>query len=311
MKKALFLVFTLLSTAVLADTSAVETLLYDGYNTVEEMNLSTEKTKTEYRNVRVPSTCYRTEYRQRCRTTPPQCRTVCDRNGNCRNRCAPARRVCNTVPVQVPYSCMRTERRAYQVHDYYVETNVRFQFNTADVSDIVREELTMRMTGETASLSANGSNNYFLVLDRQSRNESRSSGVKHINLLYKVNLVPARRAQEVLGNGIQNVKLRSGILTFNLGAGFNLRSFTQQIKIFQNRRFGTDPLLLDRKLSGQDMNVQGTASSSLVTIDLNALGVNIPTKLRVILDTKFDIDENKILNRGELKSSASANWVFR
>jgi hypothetical protein len=311
MKKALFLVLTLLSTAVFADTSAVERLLYDGYSTVEEMNLSTEKTRVEYRTVRVPATCYRTEYRQRCTTRPPQCRTVCDRNGNCRNRCAPAQRVCNRVPVQVAYRCMRNERRAFQVHDYFVETNVQFQFNTADVSDIVREEFTMRMVGERATLSAIGSKNYFLVLDRQSRNESRSAGYKYVNLVYKVNLVPAARAQEVLRNGIQNVKLRSGILTFNLGAGFNLRSFTQEIKIFQNRRFGTDYLVLDKRLSGTDMNVQGASNSSLVTIDLNSLGVNVPSKLRVILDTKFDIDERKILNRGQLKSSANANWIFR
>lgn len=311
MKKALFLVIALMSAGVFADTSAVEHLLYDGFNTEEELNLSTEKTRTEYRTVRVPATCYRTEYRQRCTNTPPRCRTVCDRNGNCRNRCVPGRRVCDSVPVRVPYRCMRNETRAYQVHDYYVETNVRFQFNTNDISDEIRERFTVRITGERAQLTANGSKNYFLVLDRQSRSESRATGVKYVNLVYKVNLVPAKRAQEVLGNGIQNVKLRRGVLTFNLGAGFNLRSFSQQIKIFQNRRLGTDPLILDKHLSSQDMNVQSASRSSLITIDLNGLGVNIPSKLRVILNTKFDIEESKILNKSELKSSATANWVFR
>ncbi len=311
MKKFLVLFLALLSTTSFADTSAIERLLYDGYNSIEEMNLTTEKTRTEIRTVRVPATCYRTEYRQRCTQRAPQCRTICDRNGRCRNQCRPGGRVCNTVPVSVPYRCMRNETRAYQVHDYYVETNVKFNFNTSEVSDIVREEFTMRMTGERPSLSVKGSKNYFLVLDRQSRNESRRAGVKYVNLTYKVNLIPANRANEVLKNGIQNVKLRNGILNFQLGAGFNLRSFTQQIRIFQNRRLGSDPLLLDKFLSNREKNVQGAANASQVSIDLNALGVNIPSKLRVILDTRFDIDENKILNKGEIPSSVSANWVFR
>ncbi|MDH5415238.1 MAG: hypothetical protein OEW87_13965, partial [Flavobacteriaceae bacterium] len=51
MKKAILLLMCLLGTSAYADTTAVEELLYDGMNTSEEINLSTEKTRTEYRNV--------------------------------------------------------------------------------------------------------------------------------------------------------------------------------------------------------------------------------------------------------------------
>ena len=236
---------------------------------------------------------------------------MCDRNGNCRNRCAPGRRVCRQVPVRVPYTCMRTERRAYQVHDYFVETNVRFNFDNTNIQDIVDEEFVVSVNGEQARLTATGSKNYFLVLDRSKRSESMGNGVKNVFVTYNVRLVPATLARTVLENGIQNVKLRNGILTYNLGEGFNLRSFNQQIRIFENRRLGTDPLLLDKNLSSRDMNIQSTARTSAVSIDLNNLGIRLPNKMRVILDTKFDIDESKVLNAGEIKTSASANWIFR
>jgi hypothetical protein len=206
---------------------------------------------------------------------------------------------------------MRQETRAVQVHDYYVETNVRFEFALANTSDAVRENFNMKMVGERAELTVKGSKNYFVVLDLQRRNESRQAGVKYVDLLYKVRLVSANQARSVLGNGIKNVKLRSGVLTFSLGAGFNLSEFAQQIRIFQNRRLGSDTLLLDKYLSANETDIQTTNNASNVSIDLNALGVKLPSKMRVILDTSYNLDENKILNRGEIELKANANWVFR
>lgn len=311
MKKFIALVLCLTGSYAMADTSAVETFLYNGLSDAREVSLTTEKTRTEYRNVRVPSTCYRTEMRRRCTQSRPSCRQVCDRRGVCQTICDRPRRVCRNVPVSVPYRCMRNETRAVQVHDYWVETKARFLFDTVDAGQAINEKFTVKMNGEMASLSANGSKNYFLVLDKRARSERREPGVKYINLDYNVRLVSAERAKNVLGNGIQNVSLRNGVLNFDLGAGFNTRSFTQQIRIFKNRRLGTDTLLYNQDLSAADMNVQATNNASNITIDLNNLDVKLPSKMRVILDTKLNIDEDKILNKGEIKTSASSNWVFR
>ena len=158
MKKSLLVLLCLISSAVFADTSDVERFLYNGLDNTVEMNLSTEKTRTEYRDVRVPSTCYRTEYRRVCRQQQPTCRVVCDRNNRCRRVCRGGGRVCRNEPVQVRYTCMRWERRAYQVHDYDVETNVRFVFNNDQASNDVREEFTMRVTGENADLDCRPTN---------------------------------------------------------------------------------------------------------------------------------------------------------
>ena len=290
-----------LSFSASADTTDIRTFLYSGTTDSVSLNLSTEKTRTEYRNVRVPATCYRTVTRRVC--SPVR---QCDRRGNCRtvNRCRP-------VTQRVPYRCMRTVRQSYQVHDYYVETQAEFDFALPAEMDPIREEISLRMNGEAASLNVNSSRNYFLVLDRQNRTESRRAGVKYVNLTYKVRLVSAEAAKRVLSNGIQNVKLRSGVLSFTLGEGFNLNEFTQQIRIFQNRRLGTDPLLLDKYLSNNEADIQTINNGTEITIDLNSLGINLPSKMRVILDTAYNIDVNKVLNRDEIKTDASANWIFR
>jgi len=308
--KTILSLLLLMSSFAYADTSAIERFIFDGSMDSKVVNMTTEKTRTEYRQVPVRTTCYRTEYRQRCEMRPQPCRQVC-RQGVCRNVCPPPVRRCHQVPVSIPYPCTRIETRAFEVHDYYVETTATFDFAEVVDNARVNEEISIGMKGEISSLSAKGSKNYFIMLDSSSRSESRGNGVKYVDLNYKVRLVSAVNARNVLSNGIQNVKLRSGILSFNLGAGFNLEDFSQQIRLFQNRRLGSDILILDRDLALNDMNVISTTNSSNITIDLNSLGVNVPSKLRVILDTKFMIDENKILNKNEVSTSANSNWVFR
>ena len=299
------------SSGLLANTSAVAELIYDGHQQIEELNLYTEMTRTERRTVRVPSTCYRTEYRRVCSYRPPQCRTVCDRNGNCHNRCSSGGTVCHQRPTQVPYGCMRTVTRSYEVHDYDVETKVTFEFNLNDSSETVQEKFQVRMNGERATLNVFGSKNYFLVLDKKSRRENREHGVKYINLNYKVRLVPATDVKSVFANGIQNVYLKDSILTFNLGAGFNFEDFTQQIRIYRSRRFRTDPLLLTKLLSNNEMIVKQTNNSSMVTIDLRNLGISLPNRMRVVLDTKSKINMSNVLNKNDVRTSASTNWLFK
>ena len=133
-----------------------------------------------------------------------------------------------------------------------------------------------------------------------------------VEVVYKVNFTPAEGASSVLQNGIQNVKLRSGVLTFTLGAGFNLEDFSQQIRIFKNRRLGRDPLLLNRFLTKSETNVQTASNSTIIKIDLKNLGIKLPSKMRVILDTKIKgLGDSTVLNANEVKTSASANWIFR
>lgn len=309
--KILIALLMMVSSSLFADTADVRTLLLDGSRTYEAVNLSTEKTRTEYRTVRVPSTCYRTEYRTICRNEGRQCRRICDRRGNCRNQCTPGRRVCRQEPRQVRYTCMRNETRAYEVFDYNVETAVRFEIDNSEVQDYAREEVTVKAIGDKTSLVVRGSSNYFVYLESQNRTETRRSQTKFINLDYRIKLIPAYVANNVLKNGYQNVKLRGTILHFSLGAGYNLEDFVQRIRIFRNRRLGTDPLLLNRALSPSEVTITERQNRTDVTIDLANLGIQLPSKMRVILDVNYNLDTNRVLNRNQIKTSASTNWVFR
>ena len=278
-----------------ANTTEIRNFLFDGSEESKELNLSTEASRIEYRRVVVRTTCYRDVIRRECRST--------GRDGQVQ---------CRNVRRSIPYACDRVETRAYQVFDRYVETNVHFQFNNSDLANGVAENFVVKVTGNQPTLSVNSSKNYIIVLEKKEINSQMINRTEIIDVVYKVNFIPAEGSASVLENGIQNVKLKSGVLSFKLGEGFNFNKFSQQIRIYKNKRLGRDTLLLDKYLADNETNVQTTANASFVSINLRSLGINLPSKMRVILDTKYkDIDPNTVLNSNDVKTSASANWIFR
>lgn len=309
MKKLLLILSLMMALPVMADSVDVRSFWFDGSQSVADLQLSTEKTRTEYRTVTVPATCYRTEYRRRCTRQPQNCRQVC-RNGQCRRVCSAPRTVCRNIPVSVPYRCMRTERRPFQVHDYYVETQAQIKFDASEINGGAGEEFKVRMEGDRDGFSVNGSKNYLAMLINKDRREVRNGGVKNVNLTYDVTFASAKKIQETLGNGIKNVSLRNGILKFELGKAFNTVDFIQNLKVYRSRRLATDVLLFDRNLTQEEMDVQVNGSVAAVTIDLESLGINVPSKTRVILNTSYNTRGLLVLNPKDVKTEASANWIF-
>ena len=285
----------LLANTSWGNTTEIRNFLFEGTEESRELNLTTEATRIEYRRVVVRSTCYRQVVRRVCQPS--------GRNGEVQ---------CRNVRRTVPYACNRVENRPFQVFDRYVDTTVKFEFNNANLEDGVQENFIVKVTGNKPTLSVNSSRNYIITLEKKDIRSSMRGRTEMLDVTYKVNFLPAEGAASVLQNGIQNVKLRSGVLTFKLGAGFNFEDFSQQIRIFKNRRLGRDTLLLNKYLSRSETNVQSTSNASIVTINLKSLGVNLPSKMRVILDTQLKgVDPNTVLNANEVKTSASANWIFR
>ncbi|MBC77021.1 MAG: hypothetical protein CME64_13490 [Halobacteriovoraceae bacterium] len=308
MKLYSLLIALVFSLGVFADTSAYQNFTFDGSTDYESFQLNTEKTKTEYRYERVRSTCYRTEYRRRCGTTRPHCRTVC-RNGNCRRVCPPPRRVCRQVPVQVPYSCMRTVRRAYEVFDYYVDTKVNFEFSGENMS-MARENFRVKVSGSDVDLNLQDSGKY-LVLSKRMDGDSRMSGdVLEQEVTYKVELVEGQVVTDALEGGVRNVSLNNGIVRFTLGSSFNTEDFIQNLKVYRSRRIISDILLLDRNLDAKDMEITQLGQDKVISVDLNDLGVDVPGRTRIILTTTFDTRGLEVLNPNTFKTEASANWIF-
>jgi hypothetical protein len=309
MKTMLMIMAMLIQQLALADSVDVKNYWFNGQEQSAQMLLHTEKTKLEYRTVTVPATCYRTEYRRQCSQQPGQCRQVCN-NGQCRQVCSPPQTVCRNIPVNVPYPCYRTETRSYRVHDYYVETFANLNFDLANVTAGAAEDFKVRVEGEQDGITVATSKNYLVLLTDRSRQEVRHSGVKQVNLTYNLAFANAASINRVLAQGIKNVSLKAGVLTFELGSGFNLNDYIQNLKVYSYRRASSDILLFNRNLMPYELEIQDQGMSSLVTVNLNSLGINVPSRARVILETQYNVEGAKVLNPNDVKTQTNVNWIL-
>lgn len=310
MKMALTLILFVLSASTFARSIDTRSFYFDGRDIVKTFNLDTEKTHVEYREVRVPSTCYRTEYRYQCQTMPGQCQTVCRAPGQCERRCSPPQRVCRNVPVQVPYSCTRIVREPYDVFDYYVRSQVDFTF----IGDIygTSENFTLTQNQENLSLSVRDSKRFAISARQTSRGDSFNGNTKFIRAHYEVELINIEKSREAFRRGFYDVRLSQNILSFKVLEGFDFNKNYSRLKIFQNRAMATDILLLDREVRESDFIVRDYGREKEVSIDLSKLGIVVPSKLRVILESEIDFRSKYLLNQ-DISSDLKTffNYIFK
>jgi hypothetical protein len=136
------------------------------------------------------------------------------------------------------------------------------------------------------------------------------AGDKYITFNYKIELESMAPIANVLNNGISNVSLRSGNLSFELGAGLNEKDFSQFLKIYKYRRLGSDTKLFDRQLTAGEYILSESQGKTGVQIDLKQFGITLPAKKRVKMETRFNENGRIILNKSELKLSAKSNYIF-
>lgn len=313
MKAMIFAIFasTIFAfSSAMADTTASESVWFDGNGAEDEVSLYTEKTRTEYRTITVPATCHRTEYRYQCRPGQRHCRPVCDSRGMCRTVCTPSRPVCRNIPVRVPYPCQRQITQSYEVFDYNVNTTVRFEYDLEDLLNGAAEEFTVTVKGKDVSMNVRDSGKYLVLRRSAGSNSSRTGDTLSQSFAYRFDFVPSSLVTETLGEGVRNVSLKNGVLSFVLGKSFNHEDFIQNLKIYKSRRVITDVLLLDRDLRADQMEVTVQGGRSHVSIDLKKLGIDLPSRMRVIMTTKFDPKGAEVMNGDSFKLEASANWIF-
>lgn len=295
MKFLLSLLF-IISSSVFANSVDTQRFTYTGQNNFEEVNLSTDVTRTEYRTERVRSTCYR-------RTVRRQCRRVCNSNRQCR-------RVCRNVVVTRPYACWINRRVAVQVFDYENISNITFNFQNNDSNSNINERFTVTQRGSDYKVNVDGSGTYLVRLRKVRENIRRENRVRYVTAEYDVQLTNVALGTKVLGSGLTGVKLSRNVLSFNVGSGFNVDDFTLDLKLYRNRRLGSDVLLFDRDVRSI-ARLDDNGFITTVTIDLNKLGVNVPSKKRIIIDTDYKVDTTGAINARDLRLNATENWVFR
>lgn len=310
MKKLSLLLGLLMSLSAFADTTEIERLWFDGTQTADQAQTRTEVTRTEYRTVTVPSTCYRTEWRTRCSTRPGQCRNRCDQNGNCRRVCTRPRRVCRQVPVQIPYRCMRTIQQPYEVLDYYVDTNINMNYDLSDILRDAAESFEVTVAGKNINMSVEDSGNYLILKKGEDYDAQRNGDTLTQTVSYDIDFVQMAKVKDALGAGIQDVSLKNGVLYFALGKGFNTKDFIQNIKVYNSRRFRSDVLIFDRNLTENEMDIQTNGNQTQISINIADLGIRVPSRMRVIMTSEFNTRGAEPLNATADDLKASANWIF-
>lgn len=293
--KLFILLCLMISSVAFASSFDSKQFLYNGSVLSEEVNLATEVTKTVYENRVVRSTCYRREVRR-------QCRRVCQ-NNRCRN-------VCRNVVVRRPYTCYVNRTVPVQVFDYENISKSTFSFVSDGVSNDIAETFVVSQRGSKVGIDVKSSGNYLIKLKKNFEDVQRDRDVRYVTTDYTVSFTDISLAKKVLANGLKGVKLIRNVLKFNVGSGFDLNSFNLNLKLFRNRSFASDILLFDRDVR-EIATLSDNGFITEVTIDLNKLGVNLPSKKRVIVDIDYIVDAYGSINKDDVKLSTSANWKFK
>ena len=307
--RALFITLMMLG-SVWADTTSQTNFIFDGIETSESTNLSTEVTRTEYQEREVTRRCWRTEYRYRCRTVPGRCRDIC-RAGRCRRVCERPRRVCRNVPVRVPYTCRVRERVPVEVFDYAVETEVRMSYDTQNTERDAFEDFKVTVKGKDVDVSVRDSKKYFIFLDNKEKSESRSRDLLTQKISYSFSFAKASKYTDVLSDGIDDFTMRNRVLSFRLGENFNLKDFKMRLRLYRDRRGRGDILLLDRMINESNIEISRVAGDSLITLDLKQFDYSHPGRLRVVLETEYDDKNRDFLNAESFDLDARVNVLFR
>ncbi len=321
MRMFLVLLFILASFNSFSSTSDSESFTFDGQRSSHEINLSTEKTHTEYRWERQADTCYRrvyvgdryvctTQYRQVCRTTQQTCRTVCTGSGanrTCRRECSGGgSRICRQEPYNYcryipqyrdePYTCYRDVQVPYEVFDYFVESKITFDLSNSRSASKASEEFVANLEGDQFNLSLNSSGKYIVLADKEESSQ-RDGDVLRMEIKYKVKMIDFEKVAGAFDFGYTNAVVNSeGILVFiDLDKNTDYKHFLS----IERKRFLRSPeVFFKNNLKASQI----THDNGAFEIKFKDLGVNLRKgRYKVKISSALDLDTSKVLNREIIK----------
>jgi hypothetical protein len=295
MKMLLGLLALALSTASFASSVDTETFVYTGAQNSVELLLKTEKTHTEYRTEPYQTTCSRTEtyYRRVCEGGGVQ--TICTQTPQgrvCRTHGTPMRCYDRPEYRTVWYPCTQTRTVSFEVKDYDVEARIIVDVANASQLATAGESITVKLDGETVSASATGSKQFFILSKKQDVRSAMNNGVKMLDGVVAVELVPAEKILKAVA--LDNISVANNIVNVNSQNLEERAATTLSLKVVRKKLLGSDPVLFDRELAAAEVAVNGNSAG----IDLSKLGVDIS-------DGKFEITAKSAvkLNGSLLNSS--------
>lgn len=300
----IFLAIYLATLSIITSANTTDTREFTvGAQSQEVITLYTEKTRVEYRTEQREATCYRTEYRLRCRILPGPCRRVCDLRGFCRTQCLPHQTVCRDFPVTVPYSCVEDVEVAYDVFDYNVETQLTFHFSYEEES--VSENIRTSVTGDKVKLEVLDSKEFAVLLTNKTISQSRQGDTKYQQISYDIKFTPVSKITDLIGAGIENLTLSGNHLNFHFSHSFNKNLFRVRLRLLRRKLIGRDPTIFNSELLSYQYQVDDHFDKKQISIDLKELGINIPRRIRAILEVQYAPNGAELLN--DVKISSKVN----
>jgi hypothetical protein len=196
-----------------------------------------------------------------------------------------------------------------QVFDHYRSTSVDFNFINNSTTR-ASENFVLTQRGKNYNLKLKSSGNFLVKLYKDIDTTENSGDTVFRTISYTAILEDISLAKSALGNGINKVQISNSILSFNMGKGFNLNDFSLNLKLFRYKRIGRDVLVFNNDI--KDIAIlEDKVNYIKVTIDLNQLGVTIPFKKRIIINSEYLVDLTDVINEDQVKTKASGNWIFR
>ncbi len=278
---------------VASATIDMKTFTYDGSQNSMMLNLSTEKTHTEYRVEQHRSTCYRTEI--------VGYRTVCTGGGG-RGR-GRGGRYCHQQPIYrtVAYSCMETVRIPYEVKDYDVNAQVLIDVTNLGSMATSGETFKVTLDGDTLSLMAMGSKKFFIMLKKEDIQARMRGSVKMLDGLYAIELIEAKPVLKALK--MTNISLEDSMLNFKMGPLENKLNVGFSLNVTQKRALSSDIVLFDRELNTLEVNVSATSEGSDAAVDVKKLGVELSSGKYSLTAKAFFKAEGTLLNKKDFSEN--------
>lgn len=328
------------TTALLLSFSAqAKQIVIDGqvlkYKEVVAGSVSHTEYRTEYRD----TTCSREVpdgYEERCywESGSRECETVgggeqCGTDANGQPMCkpnpshevcseTPGREVCNSEPRYRTeyYTCTQSVSVPYQVKDYDVENTITVVVEkNSKLPKGVREVIDLVQSQQSLVLNAVKTSGKVLIsATQQTREVSFNGSLKRFETAVSMKLIDRQAAigpfigpiSELTGD-INELQLTTGLIT-------DLSVLKIEIIAKKNRLIGSDPVVIQKVLTLEDMTLVNSGSQTTIKINFNKLGApehlrGKSAKIDVVIQALLPLEN--IINRQDMPQTTSVTKNLR
>lgn len=257
------------------------------------VDLSADKTHTEYRQETQARTCYRqviVGYQTQC--TPPRP----DRPGQCRQ-----------YPVyrNMPYTCYVTVSVPYEVFDYKVEAKVGFELGDYALTTPMTVKVTL--DGNTLSYSATGAPQH--IIQRELVSGTTTVVGPELQLLdVKNNLKLHEAAPYKAALSMSKASVKKSVLTYVLGATEGL-AIKHRLSLKKDPLIGSSTTLYNDVLAPAVLSREVTGAQTNYQVAFKDLIGRVLGKGRYSVDIEAGFD-GEVLNDKELGGLATSKSIL-